>query len=768
MANITDLDIYGATLIARHETAGPVTNAIFNTAKGALTDADIIYSVASSNLTISGSNDLLIWTGDTYAPGGNITIPGSFINEGTFTPATHTVTLTATDTDNIITSAGASFNNLTINGSGGVWTLQDAMDVNTDLTITAGTLDLNGSNLDLTGGTFSNDGTLKLIGSETVTIPTMDTDSGTVEYYGTGTYATGLVAGDNYYNLTFSGAGTYTLDAALDVNNNLTFTTSTSNITSGGVLFETRDIITINSDYVNDNLTNFPVLFSVTDTDLINNVMSGSNYTIKFTNASGTELAYEVEYYDNTTGQLIAWVKADSLSSATDTNLYFYYGSSGTASTEGATAVWDANYAGVWHLSEDPSGGAPQMLDSTSNNNDGTSAGSMTTGDQVAGQIDGSLDFDGVDDYVETSSTSFPTGTGARSLELWFKAANLSGNIVLAGYGGQAANNTFYLVYIGSTQKLYVGNIGGGDTPGTSQTISTNVWYHAVITYDGNIAKIYLNGYEEGSAVRSFSTTLTNFGIGQMIPPIANHYFNGLIDEVAIYNRALSAEEVKDRYNQGRGRELPAPSTSQTYESQVMDLGASYKGDLLAVQADVPNTTTLSCRVRVGTSSTPDAASWDVSGTNWTKGTTATAATVGISPQIFLVDVGTLVGATSWRYWQYRLDGTTDGSNTWVARDVMLIPQPTGFGRLKDITTTATNVQNCAENRYYQWLALGATDGSAGWDMDKITLTYYPNTNPWVVNNTGAPFGVVNSFTETLGGGNEGSVAYQLSPNAST
>ncbi|MBU1367063.1 MAG: filamentous hemagglutinin N-terminal domain-containing protein, partial [Candidatus Omnitrophica bacterium] len=73
-------------------------------------------------------------------------------------------------------------------GYTGTITLERSLTVTAALAITStATLDLNGQTLDLTGGTFSNDGTLKLIGSETLTSFTNDTDSGTVEYYGTGT-----------------------------------------------------------------------------------------------------------------------------------------------------------------------------------------------------------------------------------------------------------------------------------------------------------------------------------------------------------------------------------------------------------------------------------------------------------------------------------------------------------------------------------------------------------------------------------------------------
>ncbi|MBU1785258.1 MAG: DUF2341 domain-containing protein, partial [Candidatus Omnitrophica bacterium] len=547
-ADITDLDIYGATLIARHETAGPITNATLNTAKGSLTDADIIYSVASSNLTITGANDLLIWTGDTYAPGGNITIPGGFINNGTFTPGTHTVTLTATDTDNIITSNSSSFTNLTINGSGGVWTLQDAMDVDTALTITAGTLDLNGSGLDLTGAAFSNDGTLKLIGSETVTIPTFDSDSGTVEYYGTGTYATGLAAGDNYYNLTFSGAGAYTLDAALDVNNNLTFATSTSNVTYGGTLFETREIITIESDYVDDNLTNFPVLFSVTDTDLIGNVMSGSNYTIKFTNSSGTELPYEVEYYNNATGQLVAWVKADSLSSTADTNLYFYYGSSGTSSTEDATAVWDSDYKGVWHMDNDG-------VDSSGNGHTAAPqyTASYTTAAKIgsyAGLLDSSYDYFNVPHHSDFNiynlttegwiyPTSFNYGGGIVT-----KYATGSGGGWYASEGASSPYNKLRFTFRSTD--------GGYYAIESSNTLVQNDWNHVATTYDSSYMRVYLNGIETSSNYigKSIQQTSTAVRIGLLSPGAGVYYlFRGRIDEPRISSTARSEGWIATSYN---------------------------------------------------------------------------------------------------------------------------------------------------------------------------------------------------------------------------
>ncbi|MBU1246588.1 exo-alpha-sialidase, partial [Patescibacteria group bacterium] len=121
-------------------------------------------------------------------------------------------------------------------------------------------------------------------------------------------------------------------------------------------------------------------------------------------------------------------------------------------------------------------------------------------------------------------------------------------------------------------------------------------------------------------------------------------------------------------------------SASSTFSSSILDLGNAYFGDLLAIQLDAPTGTTLTTRVRAGSTATPDAASWDVAGTNWTVGSTPVSATVGTSPQVLVASVP---GAwNSYRYWQYKLDGTTNGTNTWVVRDVFFIPRATGYGRL--------------------------------------------------------------------------------------
>src|SRR3989344_7031518 len=95
-----------------------------------------------------------------------------------------------------------------------------------------GIMDTEGFNLTFNdSGAFVNNGTLIIEGDETLSGFTNDTDTGLITYDGTGTYASGLIAGDTYNDLTFSGSGgTWTLDAALDVNDDLALTTGTLDV----------------------------------------------------------------------------------------------------------------------------------------------------------------------------------------------------------------------------------------------------------------------------------------------------------------------------------------------------------------------------------------------------------------------------------------------------------------------------------------------------------------------------------------------------------
>src|SRR5690606_11762249 len=68
-------------------------------------------------------------------------------------------------------------------------------------------------------------------------------------------------------------------------------------------------------------------------------------------------------------------------------------------------------------------------------------------------------------------------------------------------------------------------------------------WKHVCLTYDGSTAKVYVNGTEEASQVLAWNLVIDDFFIGKQVNNGAE-YWNGLIDDVRLYNRALTAAEV--------------------------------------------------------------------------------------------------------------------------------------------------------------------------------------------------------------------------------
>ena len=153
-------------------------------------------------------------------------------NLSAFTHGNNTVTFSGSNSQeiNVYPNKGDFYSVNISNTAATVSVNSHAIEIDNTLTIDSNaTLDIEGQNL--TSATLTNNGNLQLQGGETVAITTMDTNSGTVTYDGTGTY-TQLAAGDAYYNLTLNSSGSITLDANLNVDGGLTITDGTLDVSS--------------------------------------------------------------------------------------------------------------------------------------------------------------------------------------------------------------------------------------------------------------------------------------------------------------------------------------------------------------------------------------------------------------------------------------------------------------------------------------------------------------------------------------------------------
>tara|TARA_R110002012_G_scaffold4293_2_gene19815 strand:+ start:802 stop:1908 length:1107 start_codon:yes stop_codon:yes gene_type:complete len=169
-----------------------------------------------------------------------------------------------------------------------------------------------------------------------------------------------------------------------------------------------------------------------------------------------------------------------------------------------------------------------------------------TTGDVFRDEK--SLAFDGSNDYVELGGTF---SYNVHSISAWVKPKAILGSSTIFDY--RDANNDGILVTLADGDVVYqIDNTDGH----YNSVLTLNQWWHIVATNDGSTSTIYVNGVSVETADTSGETINVS---GSAIPRIgarshtsADNYFNGNISEVAIYNSALTINQVKTIYN---GRE---------------------------------------------------------------------------------------------------------------------------------------------------------------------------------------------------------------------
>ncbi|MFX1514524.1 MAG: DUF2341 domain-containing protein [Promethearchaeota archaeon] len=299
-----------------------------------------------------------------------------------------------------------------------------------------------------------------------------------------------------------------------------------------------RKNITILASQVTVDLTDFPVLIDLYDSDLQQNARA-DGWDIMFTDASGNQLDHELELYDRTFNashaHLVSWVKAN-LSSSQNTIISMYFGKNIALNQENPQAVWDDNYNGVWHLTE-TSSGSTVMYDSTSNNHDGSCFGNPTLG--VTGIAGSAINFDGINDYISFTN---PIAQTTGSYSFWVYPRDVIGEFNIL------ANSDII-----SRVHIYNGKIRvETDTNEemfyfTSSSVLTNTWTHFVFTKTGDFGDLYVNGSWVQQVETVGANTLTVSCIGGTVDE--QRMVDGIIDEVRISSNTRSANWIETEFN---------------------------------------------------------------------------------------------------------------------------------------------------------------------------------------------------------------------------
>lgn len=215
------------------------------------------------------------------------------------------------------------------------------------------------------------------------------------------------------------------------------------------------------------------------------------------------------------------------------------------------------NLVGYWKFEDN-------VLDSSPEGKDGTNYGAtFVDGKPALGRC---LSFNGIGNYVGVGDVSIPDNI---TVCLWFKAngdyttpqaivCNAQSSPTLIQYGVFFAN---------TNNKIEWLHNGGMPFVTSNTSISDDDWHHVVITKAGSsgnwTVKIYIDGSldKTTTGITLNSQTTANLSIGQMGSRNVQ-YFKGLIDEVAIYERALELPEIEEIYNSGEGKYLDEYSTT--------------------------------------------------------------------------------------------------------------------------------------------------------------------------------------------------------------
>ncbi|MCK4891408.1 MAG: LamG domain-containing protein, partial [Candidatus Pacebacteria bacterium] len=160
----------------------------------------------------------------------------------------------------------------------------------------------------------------------------------------------------------------------------------------------------------------------------------------------------------------------------------------------------------------------------------------------------------GVDDYVDMGSGSSLNVTSAITIEAWIKPDALTPTWqTIVDRRSDGSTRQYGLLLNSDEVKFSFYNGGWQGTVTTSANLTIGNWYNITATYSdsANLTIIYINGIEIISAVENLSLTVDDTSVKIGIGYLGDAPFNGSIDDVRIYNRALSADEVRYHYNRG-------------------------------------------------------------------------------------------------------------------------------------------------------------------------------------------------------------------------
>jgi len=286
--------------------------------------------------------------------------------------------------------------------------------------------------------------------------------------------------------------------------------------------------------------------------------ISPANQSFGATGGSGTVNAMTQANCDWTATSNAPWVVITSNGSLTGggTVNYAVSDNPSTATRTGTITVAEQTFT-ITQLQSPPAeiirlrldeGTGVAALDSSGNGNHGTVYGAFPTTSSAVGPY--ALYFDGINDYVGVKGNrSFETlKSSSLSVSLWVKHINNTsssyGGIFKGPFGDGYSRGFRILDYV--NKPLFQINVGENSPRWISGNLfSTNKWCHLVLTYDHQNIKLYQDGRLVQAVPETRKINWGNYSLDLTIG-LAQWYFKGAIDDVAVYDYALTVPEIQE------------------------------------------------------------------------------------------------------------------------------------------------------------------------------------------------------------------------------
>jgi Tfp pilus assembly protein PilV len=258
---------------------------------------------------------------------------------------------------------------------------------------------------------------------------------------------------------------------------------------------------------------------------------------------------YGLAYFKGSIDEVGIWNK--TLSATEVTNLFncgqgnsFPFFSSVSSLCSGIVSYWTMDQT------------SGDVLDSISGN---TGASPGTT--SVGGRVTNARSFGG-SDYINVTNNTTLQLTSAFTLSTWIKVtSNTAQQEIIGKWNTSGSGSQGYILRLESNGKLggYACASSCSVVTGTT-TVTTNAWHHVVFTFDGvNTGKLYLDNSLDNtnSSMQTPTSGTNNLSIGGRPSSNPGLYINGIIDEVGIWNKALTLADITTLYNCGAGNSVP-------------------------------------------------------------------------------------------------------------------------------------------------------------------------------------------------------------------